>query len=412
MTPEQLTHTRQQLEAFAAEIFTPLTRCDQRAKGLTYLRGLLLDGRRKSMQPMAERLGVDHQSLQQFLTSSTWDFRPVRHRLAHRATQAITPLAWVIDDTGFPKDGTASPGVTRQYSGTLGKVGNCQIGVSVHAVTDVASCPLTWRLFLPACWDAAQAADPEAARHITARRARCAIPAGEGHRPKWQLALEMLDELTGQGLTPAVVVADAAYGDNAALRAALSDRHLRYVVQVKGSVTAHAIDAVPAKLAYSGLGPHPKARYRTRPVSLREHVLAAGPAAARSLAWRNGSKGCLRSEFVIVPARIAGHRPRLAADGSLPVSHVIAEWPREASEPTAYWLSNLPAETPPADLITLAKIRWRIEHDYRELKTGLGLDHFEGRSWSGWHRHVTLVTAAHLFCTELRLSSPKAAGAA
>ncbi|MFC3986857.1 IS701 family transposase, partial [Streptosporangium jomthongense] len=160
MTPEQLARTRQRLEAFAAEIFTPLARCDQRAKGLTYLRGLLLDGRRKSMQPMAERLGMDHQGLQQFLTSSTWDFHAVRHRLAHRATQTITPAAWVIDDTGFPKDGTASPGVARQYSGTLGKIGNCQIGVSVHAVTDAASCPLTWRLFLPASWDTAQATDP------------------------------------------------------------------------------------------------------------------------------------------------------------------------------------------------------------------------------------------------------------
>ncbi|MEU1883850.1 IS701 family transposase [Streptosporangium sp. NPDC020072] len=412
MTPEQLTRTRQRLEAFAAEVFTPLARCDQRAKGLTYLRGLLLDGRRKSMQPMAERLGVDHQGLQQFLTSSTWDFRAVRHRLAHRATQAIAPLAWVIDDTGFAKDGTASPGVTRQYSGTLGKIGNCQIGVSVHAVTDVASCPLTWRLFLPACWDAAQATGQEAAGHITARRARCAIPASEGHRPKWQLAVEMLDELTGQGLAPPVVVADAAYGDNAALRAALTERHLSYVMQVKGAVTAHAAHAVPATIPYSGLGPYPKSRYRSRPVSLREHVLAAGPVAARSLTWRNGSKGRLRSEFVIMPVRIAGRRPRLAADGSLPISHVIAEWPRNAPEPTAYWLSNLPASIPLADLVALAKIRWRIEHDYRELKTGLGLDHFEGRSWSGWHRHVTLVSAAHLFCTELRLSSPKAAGAA
>ncbi|MFC3986851.1 IS701 family transposase, partial [Streptosporangium jomthongense] len=203
---------------------------------------------------------------------------------------------------------------------------------------------------------------------------------------------EMLDELTGQGLSPPVVVADAAYGDNAALRAALAERHLGYVVQVKGAVTAHAADAAPHTPAYSGLGPRPKARYRTRPLSLREHVLAAGRPAARALTWRTGSKGCLRSEFVIVPARIAGRRPRLATDGSLPLSHVIAEWPRNAPEPTAYWLSNLPANTPPADLVTLAKIRWRIEHDYRELKTGLGLDHFEGRSWNGWHRHVTLVT--------------------
>ncbi len=138
--------------------------------------------------------------------------------------------AWVIDDTGFPKDGIASPGVARQYSGTLGKVGNCQVGVSVHAVTDAASCPLNWRLFLPASWDPAQAADDEAAEQVSARRA---IPDGEHHRPKWQLAVEMLDELAAWGLAPPLVVADAGYGDNAHLRAALSERGL-HVVQVKG----------------------------------------------------------------------------------------------------------------------------------------------------------------------------------
>src|SRR5947209_7960082 len=149
MTPEELTAARERLEEFAAEMFAPLSRSDQRGKGQTYLRGLLLDGRRKSMQPMAERLGVDHQGLQQFVSSSTWAVEPVRERMARRAVAVIGPQAWVVDDTGFVKDGTASPGVARQYSGTLGKVGNCQIGVSISAVTDAAaSCPLDWRLFL------------------------------------------------------------------------------------------------------------------------------------------------------------------------------------------------------------------------------------------------------------------------
>ncbi len=174
MTPEELAAARERLEEFAAEMFAPLSRSDQRVKGQTYLRGLLLDGRRKSMQPMAERLGVDHQGLQQFVSSSTWAVEPVRERLARRAVAVIAPDAWVVDDTGFPKDGTASPGVARQYCGTLGKVGNCQIGVSVDAVTDAASCPLNWRLFLPAGWDDAGAATPEAAAAIRARRARAA----------------------------------------------------------------------------------------------------------------------------------------------------------------------------------------------------------------------------------------------
>src|SRR5215203_5522177 len=151
MTPGELAAVRGRLEEFAAEVFAPLARRDQRDKGATYVRGLLLDGRRKSMQPVAERL-------------------------ARRAIEVIAPEAWVVDDTGFPKDGTASPGVARQYSGTLGKVGNCQIGVSICAVTDAASCPLSWRLFLPAGWDDTEAATPEAAAAIRARRKSAGIP--------------------------------------------------------------------------------------------------------------------------------------------------------------------------------------------------------------------------------------------
>src|SRR5918911_1761357 len=161
MTPEELVAARERLEEFAAEMFAPLSRTDQRDKGETYLRGLLLDGRRKSMRPMAERLGVDQQGLQQFVSSSTWAVEPVRERLARRAVEVITPDAWVVDDTGFPKDGTASPGVARQYSGTRGRVGNRQIGVSISAVTDTASCPLDWRLFLPERWDDSWAVTPE-----------------------------------------------------------------------------------------------------------------------------------------------------------------------------------------------------------------------------------------------------------
>src|SRR4051812_10568774 len=200
MTPEELAAVRERLEEFAAEVFAPLSRSDQRDKGQTYLRGLLLDGRRKSMQPMAERLGVDHQGLQQFVSSSTWAVEPVRARLARRAVALIAPDAWVVDDTGFPKDGTASPGVARQYCGRLGKVGNCQIGVSVDAVTDAASCPLSWRLFLPERWDEACAATPEAAAAIAERRKRAGIPAEGRHREKWRGGLEMIDELGGRGV--------------------------------------------------------------------------------------------------------------------------------------------------------------------------------------------------------------------
>src|SRR3982751_2929211 len=211
MTPEELAAARERLEEFVAEMFAPLSRSDQRNKGQTYLRGLLLDGRRKSMQPMAERLGVDQQGVQQFVSSSTWAAEPVRERLARRAVEVIAPDAWVVDDTGFPKDGTASPGVARQYSGTLGKVGNCQIGVSISAVTDTASCPLNWRLFVPERWDDTLAATPEAAAAIRVRRERGGFPDDVRHRPKWRLALDMLDELTGWQLAPPVVVGDGRY---------------------------------------------------------------------------------------------------------------------------------------------------------------------------------------------------------
>jgi SRSO17 transposase len=410
VTPEELAAVRPRLEAFAAEAFAPLTRSDQRGKGQTYLRGLLLDGRRKSMQPMAARLGVDHQGLQQFVSSSTWAVEPVRERLARRAVAAIAPQAWVVDDTGFPKDGTASPGVARQCSGTLGKVGNCQLGVSVCAVTDAASCPLDWRLFLPARWDEAKAATPEAAAAIRTRRARAGIPDERRHREKWRLALDMLDELAGWGLAPPVVVTDAGYGNNAEFRAGLTARGRPYVVQVDNDLTAHAGDAVPKCKPYPGRGRRPQPRYRTTPVGLAEHALAAGRDAAVQLTWRDGSRAPLSSRFLALRVRPAGRSATawLAADGSLPAVWLLAEWPPAAAEPTDYWLSTLPETTPLAELVRLAKLRWRIEHDYRELKTGLGLDHFEGRTFAGWHRHVTLVTAAQLFVTLLR-TSPKAA---
>jgi len=413
MTPGELAAVRGRLEEFAAEMFAPLVRRDQRDKGATYVRGLLLDGRRKSMQPMAERLGVDHQGLQQFVSSSTWAVEEVRERLARRAVEVIAPAAWVVDDTGFVKDGTASPGVARQYSGTLGKVGNCQVGVSICAVTDAASCPLDWRLFLPERWDEARAASSQAAAAIAERRARAGIPAEARHREKWRLALDMLDELAGWGLAPPVVVADAGYGDIAAFRDGLSARGRAWVVQVQGGLSAHAEDAVPALVPTSGRGRPSRPRYRSAPVALREHVLAAGRDAGQHVTWRTGSRGPLTSHFVVLRVRPAGHHQgeRRAADGSLPAVWLMAEWPPEESEPTDYWLSSLSATTDLAELVRLAKIRWRIEHDYRELKTALGLDHFEGRTFAGWHRHVTLVTAAQLFLTLLR-TSPKAAAPA
>jgi SRSO17 transposase len=417
VTPEEMEQVRPRLEAFAARMLGGLGRADQRAKGGLYLRGLMLDGKRKSMQPMAARLGVDHQQLQQFVTSSTWDYGEVRRRVAGWADEVIEPRAYVVDDTGFAKDGAGSPGVARMYSGTLGKVGNCQVGVSVHAVTDWASAAVDWRLFLPASWDGALAEDPAQARW---RRERCRIPAEVRHREKWRLALDMLDEITGPpgsggwGLPARPVVADAGYGEITGFRLGLESRGLEYVVAVQAATSAYPASAVPAVLPRAGTGRPSVPRYREPPSSLRALVVEAGRKACRNVTWRHGTKktpgnrtAAMRSRFTAIRVRPASRDIPRAADGTVPECWLIAEWPPGQPEPTDYWLSNLPETTALRDLVRLAKIRWRIEHDYRELKDGLGLDHFEGRSYAGWHRHVTLTAVAQAFCTQLRYD-PKA----
>ncbi|GAC1356181.1 MAG: hypothetical protein NVSMB4_17020 [Acidimicrobiales bacterium] len=425
MTPEEMDQVRPRLEAFAGEMLGGLARSDQRAKGELYLRGLMIDGKRKSMQPMAARLGIDHQQLQQFVSSSTWDHVEVAGRIARWADGFVRPDAYVIDDTGFPKDGTDSPGVARMYSGSLGKVGNCQIGVSVHAVTDWASAAINWRLFMPKSWDATAAADPDQATEIRRRRARCKIPDEVTHREKWRLVLDMLDQITtdqetgpqdrgGWGLPDRPVVADAGYGDITGFRLGLTERGLSYVVAVKGTTSAYPSDAAPSAPGYTGRGRPPVPRYREDPSNLTALAVAAGRRALRRITWRHGSRKNARNPTAAMASRFLALRIRPAnrdiprnPDGTLPECWLIAEWPPGKPEPTDYWLSTLPPETPLRELVRLAKIRWRIEHDYRELKDGLGLDHFEGRSYIGWHRHVTLAALAQAFCTKLR-NDPKA----
>jgi SRSO17 transposase len=218
LTAAELARIRRRLEAFAEDLFASLPRADQRARGQCYLRGLMLEGRRKSIEPMAARLGEVHdQALHHFIGVSPWDWRPVRRRLAEVLCASLQPTAWVVDDTGFPKDGSCSVGVQRQYSGTLGKTANCQLGVSVDAVTEQACCRLDWRLFVPERWD-------EAA--MAARRAACQLPQGVHHRPKWQLVLDMLDELVGWDLVPPVLLADSGYGEVGEFRWGLDARQL------------------------------------------------------------------------------------------------------------------------------------------------------------------------------------------
>jgi SRSO17 transposase len=368
----------------------------------------MLDGRRKSIQPMAARLqGPHEQALNHFVTNSPWDVAPVRRRIAERIDEALQDAAWAIDDTGLLKYGKASPCVARQYTGTAGKITNCQVAVSVSLVTDTASCPVDWRLFLPEAWDPAS---PKATEDVGRRRRRAQIPDSLGHRPKWRLALEMIDELLGWGLRPSVLVADAGYGDAGQFRQALADRDIEYAMQVAHTVTAYPLTVERTTTPYCGDGPYPKKIYRQPAGPVRDLLLAAGPGAARRVTWRDSSRSRagrpvpMSSKFVFQRVRPAGPAIRSAHLGQdLPEAWLIAEWPAGEPEPVKYWLSNLPAATPKRTLIRLAKLRWRIEHDYREVKTGLGLDHYEGRTWPGWHHHTTLVSAAHAFLTLQRL---------
>jgi len=397
LSSRELSRVRGRLVEFAGEMFSPMARKDQRRWGEVYLRGLMLDGKRKSIEPMASRLDDgDEQCLQQFVSQSPWDEVPVRRALARRMSRELAPEAWVIDDTGFPKFGKMSVGVARQYSGALGKVGNCQIGVSVNACSDAASCPLDWRLFVPEEWD-------EDSEFNQDRREKTKLPAGVHHVPKWQLALEMIDELRSWGIEPPVVLGDGAYGDNTELRSGLEDREIEYVLDVKGVTSAYREDVAPTQPPKpEGRGRPPGQRYREDPSSLKQLALAAGKKAALTVTWREGTRGKMRSRFMALrvrPANIKLRHKAHKAGEELPVRWLICEWPSKAAEPTKYWLSNLPADTGLGALVRLAKLRWRIEHDYRELKDALGLDHFEGRTYRGWNHHVTLVSIAHAFLT-------------
>lgn len=278
--------------------------------------------------------------------------------------------------------------------------------MSVHAVSDAASCPLQWRVFVPEEW-----------AHDAARRQKTGIPEGVGHREKWRLALDVFDELAGWGMIPPAVVADADYGQNADFRDGLTERGIGYVVAIRSDVTVHPHDAQPTAPRWSGNGRRPQPRYRDKPSSVAELAADHGRQAFTEVTWREGSRGPMRSHFLALRVRPAGIKSRRFAqaaaadpdswDGVLPEVTLLVEWHAGAEAPTGYWLSSLPDTVTLAELVRLAKIRWRIEHDYRELKHGLGLDHFEGRSWNGWHHHVTLVTAALAFLTEHRLA-PKA----
>jgi SRSO17 transposase len=390
------------LEAFAVEVLAPaMNRPVQMVNGEAYLRGLLEQGDRKSLGPMVARLGgdADYQSLQQFLADSPWDPGLVVRAVAERVVPAIWVEAWVLDDTGFPKDGKRSPGVKRQYSGTLGKTGNCQIGVSVHAVGARGTVPLGWALYLPEDW----CEDAE-------RRRQAKIPEGVVFKTKPELGVELVERASGWEVAKAPVLGDHAYGENTWLRDRLQDAGCEYVLCVgpKAKVFEQGTTfAVPAKKPGASRGPV-RPRPDRQPEPIGEMIARLGVENAQIVIFRDGPNGDPVSSRFIFARVHAGHGWREDGgwvgwrEGSevLPREEwLIAEWPEGNDNPTDYWISNLPADTPPERLARLARMRWKIELDYKQLKGELGLDHYEGRSWLGWYHHTALVTAAHGFLT-------------
>jgi SRSO17 transposase len=388
---------KERLEEFGLEVLAEaMNRPAQMENGGLYLRGLIEQGKRKSLEPMVERLGADadYQSMQQFLSDSPWDPAEVVRAVAERVAPEIETLAWVLDDTGFPKQGKRSPGVKRQYSGTLGKVSNCQIGVSVHAVGERGTVPLGWALYLPEEW----CEDSE-------RRATAKIPDEVEFKTKPELGVELLEHSSHWEVPKAPVLGDAAYGENNELRERLHEAEFQYVLSVSAQTAVFQPEttfAVPKRKGASG---RPRGRLRPdrKPVAIAELIAGLDRKDWQTVAFRDGPDGeQMSSCFAFVRAR-AAHRWQWGFHTEPREEWLICEWPEGEQAPSDYWLANLPRDEEPERLARLARLRWKVELDYKQLKGELGLDDYEGRSYLGWHHHTALVTAAHGFLTLERL---------
>src|SRR5579859_7475869 len=396
---------KERLEAFAGEVLAEaMNRPAQLINGGLYLRGLLEQGPRKSLEPMVDRLGsdADYQSMQQFVADSPWDPALVVKTVAERVAPEIDVEAWVLDDTGFPKDGKDSPGVKRQYSGTLGKTGNCQIGVSVHALGARGTVPLGWALYLPEDW----CADAQ-------RRRKAKIPDEVAFKTKPQLGVELIERAAGWDVPKAPVLGDYAYGENTWLRDRLDQAGCEYVLSVSPDTkvfaqgTAFAVPPKKPKATRAPIRPQPD----RKPESIGELVSPLGADSALTVSFRDGPDGePVTSRFIFTRVHAAHHwredqrKWREGAEVPPREEWLFAEWPEGHDAPTDYWISNLPADTEPERLARLARMRWKMELDYKQLKGELGLDHYEGRSWLGWYHHTAMVTAAHGFLTLERLN--------
>jgi SRSO17 transposase len=368
----------------------------------------MLPGERKSVEPMAARVAPTevrsaHQRLHHFVADAAWSDAAVlgavrEHVLQAAAKRAGMPEVLIIDDTGFPKKGKHSVGVARQYCGQLGKQDNCQVAVSLSLAGEHYSVPVGYRLYLPKDWSA-----------DLKRRAKAKVPEDIEFATKPALALELIDQALAAGATPQLVVADAGYGIDTAFRDQLSQRNLRYTVGVTSVVSVWPNGRAPLPpAAWSGQGRKPKLLRRDgkhKPVSVEELAKTLAARQWKNVTWREGTNRALTSRFAAVRVRCAHHD--YWSSELRPQEWLLIEWPLDQAEPIKYFLSTLPANTPLQELVRVAKLRWRIERDYQELKQEFGLDHFEGRGWRGFHHHATLCIAAYGFLLAERFTLPK-----
>ena len=373
-----------------------------------YCAGLMLSGERKSVEPMAARVAPmavrsTHQRLHHFVADAAWSDAAVlgavrSHVLGAAGKRFGAPEVLIIDDTGFPKKGTHSVGVARQYCGQLGKQDNCQVAVSLSLANEHYSVPVGYQLYLPKDWSV-----------DVKRRKQVKVPAEIAFATKPAIALRLIDEALLTGASPVTVVADAGYGIDTAFRDQLSARKLPYVVGITKAVSVWPEGTAPLPPAgWSGQGRKPKLLRRDaqhQPVSVKALAKALAPRQWKKVTWREGTNQALTSRFAAVRVRCANRdywRSELRAEEWL-----LVEWPKGDAEPIKYFLSTLPARTSIQELVRVAKLRWRIERDYQELKQEFGLDHYEGRGWRGFHHHATLCIAAYGYLLAERLAHPK-----
>jgi SRSO17 transposase len=372
----------------------------------SYCAGLLLPGDRKSVEPMAARVQpgrvqAAHQSLHHFVAKADWSDEAVAAAVRAQVLPIIQqrgPIrALIIDDTGMPKKGKHSVGVARQYCGQLGKQDNCQVAVSLSAANDHASLPIAYRLYLPHEW----ADDPD-------RRARAGVPDEVVFQTKPQIALDQLRAALAAGINAEVALADAGYGTDTDFRDGITQSGLPYVVGIQSSTSLWppGTEPLPPK-QWSGRGRRTSAIRRDsehQPISAKQLALSLPRKAWRRVTWREGSNTKLASRFAAVrvrPAHRDYHRPT-----PRPEEWCLIEWPQGEPEPTKYFLSTLPANISRRALVNTAKLRWRIERDYQDLKQELGLGHYEGRGWRGFHHHATLCIAAYGYLISERGAIP------